>query len=152
VLLTRERIQEAMDDAVDRGRMTRSDAEDLVSSLARLGRKQSEDVIADLEQLVGRGRDQLESAATDARRRVVQTRKRARGSSGADRALREVDRARRAVGVGSSFPVLGYDDLTAGQIADRVADLTPAQLRKVRDYERRHANRKSVLQAIERGL
>jgi polyhydroxyalkanoate synthesis regulator phasin len=152
VLLTRERIQEAVDDAVERGRMTRSDAEDLVSSLARRGRKQTEDVIGDLEQLVGRGRDQLETAATTARRRVRDTGRRARDSSQADRALREVDRARRAVGVGSSFPILGYDELTAGQIADRVADLTPAQLRKVRDYERRHANRKSVLQAIERAL
>jgi polyhydroxyalkanoate synthesis regulator phasin len=145
VLTTRELIQEAMDDAVERGRMTRSDAEDLVTSLARRGRKQTEDVISDLEQLVGRGRDQLEAAATDARKRV-------RGSAQADRALREVDRARRVVGVGSSFPILGYDDLTAAQITDRFGDLTPAQLRKVRDYERRHANRKSVLQGIESAL
>jgi len=28
-------------------------------------------------------------------------------------------------------------------------DLTPAELRKVRDYERRRGNRKSVLDAIE---
>jgi hypothetical protein len=30
--------------------------------------------------------------------------------------------------------------------------LTPPQLRKVRDYERRHGNRKSVLGAIEKLL
>jgi polyhydroxyalkanoate synthesis regulator phasin len=152
VLTTRELIQETMDDAVERGRMTRSDAEDLVFSLARLGRKQGEDVISDLEQLIGRGREQIEAAATDAAKRVADTGKRARGSAQADRALREVDRARRVVGVGSSFPILGYDDLTAAQITDRFGDLTPAQLRKVRDYERRHANRKSVLQGIERAL
>jgi hypothetical protein len=34
----------------------------------------------------------------------------------------------------------------------RVKDLTPAQLRKVRDYEKRHDNRKSVLSAIEKQL
>ena len=63
--------------------------------------------------------------------------------------LAQADRARRAVGVGPSFPITGYDELTAAQIQARLGDLTPAQLRKVRDYERRHANRKSVLSAIE---
>jgi hypothetical protein len=54
--------------------------------------------------------------------------------------------------VGPSFPVTGYDDLTAAQINGRLTDLTPAELRKVRDYERRHANRKSVLNSIETKL
>ena len=62
-----------------------------------------------------------------------------------------IDRARRRVGVGS-FPILGYDDLTAQQITHRLTDLTPAQLRKVRDYERRHRDRKSVLNAVARKL
>jgi hypothetical protein len=62
-----------------------------------------------------------------------------------------VDRARRAAGLGR-FPILNYEDLTAGQVADRVADLSPAELRKVRDHERRNANRKSVLSAIEKAL
>src|SRR4051812_10766818 len=128
VMLTGDRIQEVVDDAVKRGRMTRTDAEDLVQRLISLGRQQTEDVISDIEQLLGRG------AAT-----------------GGDRVLRHVDKARRAVGIGT-FPILGYDDLSAGQINERLSDLTPAQLRKVRDHEKRNANRKSVLQAIERKL
>lgn len=112
VTLTRERIQDVVDDAVERGRMTRHDAEDLVSELVRRGRSLPP----------------------------------------ADRVLREADRARRTVGVGTSFPVLGYDDLTAGQVGDRLDALTAPELRKVRDYERRHANRKSVLGAIEKAL
>jgi hypothetical protein len=128
VMLTGDRIQEVVDDAVKRGRMTRSDAEDLVQRLISLGRQQTEDLIGDIEQLLGKG------AAT-----------------GGDKVLRHVDRARRAVGIGT-FPILGYDDLTAGQVNDRLAHLTPAQLRKVRDHEKRKANRKSVLQSIERKL
>jgi hypothetical protein len=128
VMLTGDRIQEVVDDAVKRGRMTRSDAEDLVQRLISLGRKQTEDLIGDIEQLLGRG-----------------------ASTGGDRVLRHVDKARRAVGIGT-FPILGYDDLSAGQITERLSDLTPAQLRKVRDHEKRNANRKSVLQAIERKL
>jgi hypothetical protein len=50
--------------------------------------------------------------------------------------------------VGPSFPILGYDDLTAGQVTSRLGDLAAAELRKVRDYEKRNANRKSVLNAI----
>nr|MBA3328266.1 hypothetical protein [Solirubrobacterales bacterium] len=76
----------------------------------------------------------------------------ARRAPGTDRALQQVDKARRAAGVGSPFPVIGYDDLTAAQIADRLDDLKPAELRKVRDHERRNANRKSVLGSIERKL
>jgi hypothetical protein len=128
VMLTGDRIQEVVDDAVKRGRMTRSDAEDLVQRLIALGRQQTEDLIGDVEQLLGRG-----------------------ASTGGDRVLQHVDKARRAVGIGA-FPILGYDDLSAAQINDRLTDLTPAQLRKVRDHEKRNANRKSVLQSIERKL
>ena len=82
----------------------------------------------------------MQEAARGARSRAVKA---------ADPVLAQADRARRAVGVGPSFPITGYDELTAAQIQARLGDLTPAQLRKVRDYERRHANRKSVLSAIE---
>ena len=66
--------------------------------------------------------------------------------------VRQVDKARRAAGLGPSFPILGYDELTAAQVGERLADLSSAELRKVRDHERRNANRKSVLAAIDRAL
>src|SRR4051812_14289484 len=154
VVLTRDRIQEAMDDAVERGRMTRDDAEQLVQELIKRGRKQTEEVVSDLEQLLGRGRGAtaLADAGKDARQRVTTAAKAAGRTPVADRARREVDRARRAAGVGPTFPILGYDDLTAGQVTASLDDLTPAELRKVRDYERRNANRKSVLNAVEKKL
>ena len=138
VMLTNERIQEVVDDAADRGRMTRDDAEELAQEMVRRGRQQTADLLGDFEHLLGRGRGGLETAATAARK-----------SQPADRVLREVDRARRAAGLGQSFPILSYEDLTAAQVADRLDDLSPAELRKVRDHERRHGNRKTVLQAIE---
>ncbi len=141
VMLTNERIQQVVDDAVDRGRLSRDDADELAQEMVRRGRQQTVDLLADFEQLLSRGRGGLETAATAARR-----------SQPADRVLREVDRARRAAGLGQSFPILTYEDLTAAQIADRLDDLSPAELRKVRDHERRHGNRKTVLQAIETKL
>ena len=70
----------------------------------------------------------------------------------ADRVRREVDRARRVTGLGSAFPIDDYEELTAAKVAARLTGLTPAELRKVRDYERRNANRKTVLNAVESKL
>jgi polyhydroxyalkanoate synthesis regulator phasin len=139
VVLTRERIQDTLDEAAERGRLTRTDANELVGELVKRGRQQTDELLSDIERLLGRGRGHVESATKGL-------------SDGMDRIVRTADRARRTVGVGPSFPILGYDDLTAAQVEGRLEGLTPAELRKVREYERRHANRKSVLGAIERAL
>ena len=55
VVLTRARLQEVVDEAVERGRITRGDAADLVADLLARGRNQADDLIGELEQLVTRG-------------------------------------------------------------------------------------------------
>jgi polyhydroxyalkanoate synthesis regulator phasin len=128
VVLTRERLQEVLDDAVDRGRMTRDDATLLLSELVNRGRRQTEDLLRDLEALA---------------------------SAPAGRVMREVDRARRATGIAAGAGVgsiSGYDDMTAAQVVERLDDLSAADLRQVREHERRNANRKTVLAAVERKL
>jgi hypothetical protein len=161
VMLSRQRIEEALDEVVKRGRMTRDDAAQLGQALLVVGRQQTEDVMKDLEQLMGRGRSRLESRTGNVRERSVDAARGARRSVGraagaartaADPLLVQADRARRVAGVGPAFPITGYDDLTAAQITSRLDTLTPAELRKVRDYERRRGNRKSVLEAIESKL
>jgi polyhydroxyalkanoate synthesis regulator phasin len=161
VMLSRERIEEALDEVVKRGRMTRDDAAQLGQALFTVGRQQTDDVLKDLEQLLGRGRSRIEERTGNVRGRSVDAARGARRSVGqaADRArkaadplLVQADRARRVAGVGPSFPISGYDDLTAAQITARLDTLTPAELRKVRDYERRRGNRKSVLDALESKL
>jgi polyhydroxyalkanoate synthesis regulator phasin len=125
VMLTRERIEDALNDAVSRGRVTADDAQDLVTTLIERGRRQTNDVLGDLEDLV---------------------------SHKADRARAKADKARRAAGMGASFPISGYEDLTAAQVQDRLDGLAAADLRKVREHEKRHANRKTVLRAIDQRL
>ena len=144
-MLTRDRIEEVVDDAVSRGRMTADDAQDLVQGLISRGRKQTNDVLRDLEQLLGRGRNQIGGSAAAGR-----ARKAARDA--ADPVLAQADRARRVAGVGPAFPIIGYDDLTSAHVQARLNDLSPAELRKVRDYEKRNANRKSVLDTINSEL
>lgn len=161
VMLSRQRIEDALEEVVKRGRMTRDDAAQLAQALVTLGRQQTDDVMKDLEQLLGRGRTRFEERTGTVRDRSVEAARGARRSVGhaADRArkaadplLVQADRARRVAGVGPSFPISAYDDLTAAQITSRLDTLTPAELRKVRDYERRRGNRKSVLDAIETKL
>src|SRR5215213_7763119 len=95
MVITRERLQDTLDDAVRRGRMTRDDASDLLAEILR---------------------------------RAI--------SAPADRVMREV---KRVTGGDDEFPIDGYDDLTAAQIVSHLGGLEAAQLRRVRDYERRNA-------------
>jgi polyhydroxyalkanoate synthesis regulator phasin len=161
VMLSRDRIEEVLGEAVDQGRVTARDAQRITAGLVKRGQKQTSDVLKDLEQLMGRGRDEIEGRTSGARKRASGA---AKGASGAAKgarsravrtaspALAQVDKVRRTAGVGPNFPILGYDDLTASQVQGRLNGLTPAQLRKVRDHERRNANRKTVLNAIESKL
>ena len=132
VVVTTGSLKEAMDDAVKRGQITRKDATALSQNIVATGRAQADGFRAGVEQLLGKGTS--------------------RAAQSGDVALREVDRARRAVGVGPTFPISLYDNLSAAQVQKRLSDLTPAELRKVRDYEKRNQNRKSVQGAIERKL
>ena len=129
-LLPPKLIQEALDDAVSRGRMTREDATELAASLVEIGRRQARELLDEIEQTLDSG------AGDDLRARV----------------LREIERARRALGIGPVFPIGDYDKLTAPQVIDRLEGLTAPQLRKVRDYETRHNKRKTVLAAIAKKL
>jgi hypothetical protein len=123
VLLTRKHIEEVVDDAVLRGRMTRTDAQDMIQSLLSRGARATDDILADIERMIGSGGDMAEAAI------------------GGDN-----------VAGSSDLPIAGYDDLSAAQVQDQLDGLKPAELRKLRDYEQRHANRKTVLDKIERRL
>jgi polyhydroxyalkanoate synthesis regulator phasin len=108
MVITRERLQDTLDDAVRRGRMTRDDASDLLAEILR---------------------------------RAI--------SAPTDRVIREV---RRVTGAADEFPIVDYDDLTAAQIVSQLGGLEALDLRRVRDYERRNANRKTVLAALDQKL
>jgi polyhydroxyalkanoate synthesis regulator phasin len=160
VTISRDRLQDVIDDAVRRGRMTRTDADEIVSRLITRGRDQADDLIGQLERLLAqlrqapdRARHEVGGRAQKARRQVETSAERARKRAvkELDKPLAGADRVRRAARV-PGFPITAYDDLTVRQIDGRLAELSTAQLRKVRDYERRNKSRKGVLQAVDRKL
>jgi polyhydroxyalkanoate synthesis regulator phasin len=128
ITLSRERIQEVVDEAVARGRMTRGDANEIVSKLVARGRRQTEEMLAELGKVAKTAR------------------------VAADEPIAQADKLRRRAGVGSSFPITGYDELTVAQVSSRLADLTKPELRKVRTYERNNKGRKGILTRIEARL
>jgi hypothetical protein len=161
VLISRDRIEEVLGEAVDQGRVTARDAQRITSGLVKRGQRQTTDVLKDLESLLDRGRGEVSGRTAGARKAAGgaagRARKEAAGARGravrtASPALAQVDRVRRGAGVGPNFPITAYDELNASQIQSRLKNLTPAQLRKVRDHEKRNANRKTILNAIESKL
>jgi polyhydroxyalkanoate synthesis regulator phasin len=137
VTLTREHVQATLDDAAARGRITRKDANELVTELMRRGR-QTGDEVGDL---LHKGAKRFENVTRKARK-----------AQPVDRLVRGADRARRAAGVGPAFPIVGYDDLNVGQVQTRLKELSKPDQRKVLTYERRNANRKSIVGALEKSL
>ena len=154
VTIPRERMQEVVDDAVKRGRMTRGDANELVSKLVTRSRKATDEMMRDLERLLEHARREVESRRTATGKQAT----RAAGRVGraardaADRPLAEADRIRRRAGVRAGGPITAYDQLTAAQITARLGDLSPAELRKVRTQEQRGKGRKTILAAIDKRL
>jgi polyhydroxyalkanoate synthesis regulator phasin len=153
VTLSRERIEEVVDDAVERGRMTRGDANELVFNLLSRGRQVTDELISELEKLLEQVRREAESRADSARRQATKTAERVGRSvrDAADRPLAEADKLRRRAG-GPGGPITGYDQLTAAQIKARLRDLDPAQLRQVRTQENAGKARKGILAEIDRRL
>jgi polyhydroxyalkanoate synthesis regulator phasin len=154
VTLSRDRLQEVVDEAVSRGRMTRGDANELVSKLVTRGRKYSDDLIRDLEKLIEQARREVDTRTEPARRQATRAAGRAARAARdvADPALAEADKLRRRAGVAASSPITAYDQLTAAQVKSRLGDLSDAELRKVRTQETRGKARKSILKEIDKKL
>ncbi|MEZ5063040.1 MAG: hypothetical protein R2700_16315 [Solirubrobacterales bacterium] len=66
--------------------------------------------------------------------------------------MARADSVRRKAGVGPSFPITGYDELTAAQINRRLSELSKPELRKVRTHEKNGKARKSILDKIDKAL
>jgi polyhydroxyalkanoate synthesis regulator phasin len=149
ITISRERLQEVVDDAVKRGRMTRADAEEMVGRLATRGREQAEDLLSQLDGVLSQVRDVPDRAKQGVGGRAEQARKRT--VAAVDKPLASVDRVRRGARV-PGFPITAYDQLSIRQIDRRLQELSRQELRRVRDYERKNKGRKGLLRSLDRKL
>lgn len=147
VTVSRERLQEVLDDAVDRGRMTRRDAEALIGELIDKGRRQRNQLLDELERIGRQLGKQSEKVARQAR--VVTDKPLAK----AEKKLRR--RETKPAGSGRSakaFPIADYDSLNVTEVRKRLDGLSQAELKTVRKHEESGKARKTLLAEIDKRL
>ena len=84
-------------------------------------------------------------------RRETESRKR-EGSRRGEQYVANTQEAKEARREAKELPIDGYDDLNADEVGKRLKGLSEGDLKKVRDYERENANRKTVLKALDQKL
>ena len=149
ITISRDRLQEVVDDAVRRGRMTRGDAEEMVGRLATRSREQAEDLLSQLDGLLSQVREVPDRAKQQAgeRRSRPGSERSPRWTShsrapiaSAVRPAPRASRSRRTTSSPSGRSIAGCRS-SAGRSCGRV-----------RDYERKNKARKSLLRALDRKL
>ena len=52
----------------------------------------------------------------------------------------------------TAFPIPGYDELNVGEISGKLDNLSAAQIRTLREYEKRNKNRETLVEQFDRKL
>jgi hypothetical protein len=66
--------------------------------------------------------------------------------------LRDVTRMPTATMRNGRLPIAGYDEMNVEEISDRLGSLSDEELERVREYERRHKNRDSLIEQLDRKI
>jgi hypothetical protein len=53
---------------------------------------------------------------------------------------------------GAAFPIADYDELNVGEISGKLDNLSAAQIRTLREYEKRNKNRETLVELFDRKL
>jgi hypothetical protein len=78
--------------------------------------------------------------------------KKREGSRQGKQYVENTDEAKKARQEAKALAIDGYEDLNADDVTKRLGDLSEGDLKKVRDYEKAHGDRKTVLEAIDKKL
>jgi hypothetical protein len=54
--------------------------------------------------------------------------------------------------IGGGFPIAGYDELNVEEVKGRLDGLSAAQIREIREYEKRNKNRETLIEDLDRKL
>ncbi|MBB5606156.1 MULTISPECIES: hypothetical protein [unclassified Janthinobacterium] len=95
----------------------------------------------------GRYRGREEEVAA----RIVNKQRAEQGETKPAKTARDTEKAGKAPERNlPNLPIDGYQHLTVAQVRKKLAGLSTAQLRRVRDYEAAHKKRKGVLEALDK--
>ena len=76
--------------------------------------------------------------------------KKREGSKRGEQHVANTEEARQARKGSQAPPLVGYDDLSGEAVDKKVKRLAKEEIREVRDYEKRHKNRKTLMESLNR--
>jgi hypothetical protein len=86
---------------------------------------------------------------SDEAKRETESKKR-EGSKRGEQYVAHTEQARQARKGSQVPPLKNYDDLSVEDIVKKAKGLSEKEIRQVRDYEKRHKNRKTLIESLDR--
>ena len=66
--------------------------------------------------------------------------------------LEDVTRMPTVTTTNGGLPIAGYDEMNVGEVSGKLESLSDEELKRVRDYERRHKNRDTLIEQLDRKI
>jgi hypothetical protein len=66
--------------------------------------------------------------------------------------LQDVTRMPAVTTRNGGLPIASYDEMNVGEVSGRLDSLSDEELKRVRDYERRHKNRDTLIEQLDRKI
>jgi len=88
---------------------------------------------------------------SDEEKRETERRKR-EGSKRGEQYVANTKETRRARRGSQAPPIDDYDNLSIDEVEKKVRGLSRQEIQNVRDYEKRHKNRKTLIESLNRSL
>ena len=66
--------------------------------------------------------------------------------------LQDVTRMPTVTTRNGGLPIAGYDEMNVGEVSEKLDSLSDEELKRVRDYERRHKNRDTLIEQLDRKI
>jgi hypothetical protein len=86
---------------------------------------------------------------SEAEKRETEKKKR-EGSRRGQQHVANTEEVRQARRVSQAPPLKGYEDLSVEEVEKKVQGLSTEEIREVRDYEKGHKNRKTLIESLDR--
>jgi hypothetical protein len=79
-------------------------------------------------------------------------RKKCEGSKENEQYVANTEEAKKARKESRALPLKNYDDLNAEEVEKNIKGLSQKEIRKLRDYEKAHKNRRTLMESLDRKL
>ena len=66
--------------------------------------------------------------------------------------LQDVTRMPTVTTRNGGLPIAGYDEMNVGEVSGKLDSLSDEELKRVRDYERRHKNRDTLIEQLDKKI